>query len=134
MSRVSNYNTKQKELILKFIKKQKKDFTINDIYEGLDKKVGLTTIYRFVDKLIEEGLISKFINNNITYYQYFEKCDEDNHFYLKCSNCGSTSHIDCDCINELSNHISKNHKFRLDKENIIINGLCEKCIGKLKKD
>lgn len=130
MSRVKIYNTKQKDVLLKFIKKQKHEFTINDIYGGLDKQVGLTTIYRFIDKLIEDGFVSKFINNNITYYQYFEKCNEENHFYLKCNNCGKTTHVDCDCINELSEHITKNHKFLLDREKVIINGLCDKCIKK----
>lgn len=130
MSRVKKYNTKQKEVLLKFIKKQDHEFTINDIYEGLNREVGLTTIYRFVDKLIKDGFISKIINNNVTYYQYFEKCDEENHFYLKCNKCGATTHVDCDCINELSEHINKNHKFLLDKENIIINGLCNECLKK----
>ena len=123
-----SYNTKQKDLILEIIRNEKKEFTVKDIYEKLENKVGLTTIYRLIDNMISTGDLTKTISkDNITYYQYLEHCDHDNHFYLKCNNCGEMIHIDCDCINELTNHIYKEHKFISDKDNIIINGLCSKC-------
>ena len=129
MKRNINYNTKQKEIIVDIIKKQKKQFTIKNIYELGNESVGLTTIYRLVDKLVDEGILNKEISkDNITYYQYLEKCDEDNHFYLKCDKCGKVIHIDCDCISDLSNHILKQHKFRTNKEKIIINGKCNNCL------
>ena len=125
-----SYNTKQKDIIIDLIKKQKHEFTIKDIHEKIKDTVGLTTIYRVVDKMISEGTINKYINeNNITYYQYLEKCEEENHFYLKCEKCGTLIHVDCDCIGELTNHILVDHEFMLNKEHIIINGLCKKCRG-----
>lgn len=131
MARSESYNTKQKDLILNVIKNQKHEFTIKDIYEELNEKVGLTTIYRLVDKLIDEKVLNKNISrDNTTYYQYLKECSEENHFFLKCDKCGDLIHIDCDCIDDLSSHIFKKHKFVLNKENIIINGVCEKCIKK----
>lgn len=130
MTRSSNYNTKQKDLVINEIKKHK-DFAINDIYDSLKGKVGLTTIYRQIDKMIKEGTVNKFVGkDNITYYQYLEECDKENHFYLKCEVCGDVEHVDCDCINELSEHILGNHNFKLDKNNLIINGVCDKCSKK----
>jgi Fur family ferric uptake transcriptional regulator len=123
------YNTKQKDVIMNVIKKQKKEFTIKDLYQELNGNVGLTTIYRFVDKLVKDNRLSKDIGiDNIIYYQYLEECHHENHFYLKCNNCGSMVHIDCDCIGELSSHIIMKHHFKPSKEHIIINGLCDKCI------
>ncbi len=128
MQRNDTYNTKQKELILEIIKKQKKEFTVKDIYNEAKNKTGLTTVYRLIDKLVEENIITKTIEkDNKTKYQYLEKCSQNNHFYLKCRNCKTLEHVDCDCIKELSNHILKNHSFTPDNENLIINGLCEKC-------
>lgn len=125
------YDTKQKELILDIIKNEKKEFTIKDIFNKLKGNVGLTTIYRLVEELEKENLLSKSINeSNKAYYQYLEKCDEENHFYLKCNNCKKMIHIDCNCIEELSNHIKNEHCFKLNKEKIIINGLCSNCLGK----
>ncbi len=127
MSRVKIYNTKQKDLVLKEVMKHK-EFTINDIHEKLKDEVGLTTIYRKIDELIKDGKVNKYIGkDNTTYYQYLEKCDEDNHFFLRCEECGDIEHVDCDCINELSEHIIGKHNFTLNKDNIVINGICSKC-------
>lgn len=128
MTRSTNYNTKQKELILSIIKKKKHEFRVKDLYNDLNKEIGLTTIYRQIDKLVNEGRINKNINkDNITYYQYLEECNKNNHFYLKCDKCGNMTHIDCDCIEQLSNHIVKEHQFNLNKDCIIINGICKRC-------
>ena len=122
-----SYSTRQKDLIINVIKTKDKEFTIKDIYNELDG-VGLTTVYRLVDKLVEDGLIKKNISNdNTVTYSYLEKCDHDNHFYLKCEKCKKLEHVDCDCIEELYNHINKNHQFKLNKENIVINGTCSRC-------
>ena len=124
------YKTKQKDIILNIIKQQKNSFTIKDIYKELKGKVGLTTIYRLIDKLVEENKLNKTISSdNTTYYQYLEECTEENHFYLKCDKCGNMTHIDCDCIEELTSHIVQNHKFKPNKDHIIIDGICSKCIG-----
>ena len=121
MTRSTNYNTKQKELILSIIKKKKHEFRVKELYNDLNKEIGLTTIYRQIDKLVNEGRINKNINkDNITYYQYLEECNKKNHFYLKCDKCGNMTHIDCDCIEQLSNHIVKEHQFNLNKDCIII--------------
>lgn len=131
MTKREVYNTKQKDLIINCIKNKHNEFTIKDIYNELNEEVGLTTIYRLIDKLILEDVITKTISkDNITYYQYLDKCEEENHFYLKCDKCGTLIHVDCDCINELSKHIKNNHNFKLNKENIIIKGTCKNCINK----
>ena len=120
------YNTKQKDLIIDIIKNINGEFTIKDIYLLLNKKVGLTTIYRLIDKLVSNGIVNKSNNK----YSYLEKCNNKNHFFLKCTNCGNVIHTDCQCIDKLSKHIYKNHKFILNRENVIINGLCNKCSSK----
>ena len=127
MTTRNHYETKQKDIIINCIKNHE-EFTINEIYEELKGKVGLTTIYRKVDSLVEDNKVKKYIGkDNITYYQYLCECDKDNHFYLKCDKCGTLEHVDCDCINELSEHINKNHKFEINKQNIVINGVCKNC-------
>lgn len=130
----SSYNTKQKNEILSIIRKKKQKFTVYDILNDKDCTVGLTTIYRFINKMVSENSISKSIgNDNITYYQLLEDCTKQNHFYLKCESCGEMIHIDCDCINVLKEHISKKHDFSLSSNHIIVNGICSSCINRGEK-
>ncbi len=123
-----SYNTKQKELIMNSIKKHRKAFTVKDIYEEVKEYTGLTTVYRMIDKLVEDDMLTKNItSDNVTYYQYLEKCSNENHFYLKCEKCGNMIHIDCNCIEKLTSHIFKKHQFIPSKDHIIINGICNSC-------
>ncbi len=85
----NNYKTKQKDEILEIIKKENKPFTIKEIYAR--SKVGLTTVYRLVDKLVEENTINKYIGKDgKNYYRYLKKCPNENHFYL---NLKSVEHL-----------------------------------------
>lgn len=129
MARANKYITKQKDIIINTIMMQKHEFTIKDIYKQIKDCVGLTTIYREVLNLVNDNRLSKYIGkNNTTYYQYLEECDEQNHFYLKCTSCGNIYHIDCECIDDLAKHILKEHRFKLAKEQVIIDGMCNKCL------
>ena len=123
-----HYNTKQKKILLEKIKSLNYDFMIKDLYKELNEQVGLTTIYRFIDKLVEENQLRKYIGkDNNAYYQYLEECEKENHFYLKCDICNKRIHIDCDCITDLISHIGKKHQFLPNNKNIVIEGICKKC-------
>lgn len=127
MERKEDYHTKQKEILLNIIKKENGRFTVNDIYEKTNG-VGLTTVYRFINSLVDDGRLKKEVdNNNQVYYYYLSECDCDHHFYLKCNKCGMMIHVDCEFTNEIYNHILKDHSFVIDKKNLIINGICDKC-------
>lgn len=131
---MKTYKTKQKDIIIETIKKQTSEFTIKDIYEELKQDVGLTTIYRMVDELIAKGTLTKTINEyNVPTYCYLTSCPCQNHLYLKCDKCGHMLHIDCECVKELSDHITNNHQFQINNSHIIISGTCEKCLKKVTK-
>lgn len=130
---MSKYLTDGKKKILSYIKDITGSFNCQELYEIMvsnNEKIGLTTIYRFLDELEENGEVNKFYDEkNIANYEFLEQCEKGNHFYLKCNNCGSLIHIDCDCITDLHKHILKHHKFKSDNKNVIISGICEKCLG-----
>ena len=133
MSNRENYNTKQKELINNYIKNMNDLFSSKEIYEKMKNdnlNIGLTTIYRHLEDLEKNNVLKKIYKNGIAKYQYLESCECDNHFYLKCDKCGAIAHIDCDCINDCTNHVLNNHSFKVKNDNIIITGLCNKCKNK----
>ena len=120
------YNTKQKDIILDKISKLERDFTIKELHNMLPD-VGLTTIYRLVNNLENDGCITKIGNDNEAVYHYTGKCDRKNHFYLKCNKCGMLYHVDCDYADKLSKHILEDHNFITSNDHIIINGECKEC-------
>ncbi|MDD3392523.1 MAG: transcriptional repressor [Bacilli bacterium] len=126
------YKTKQKELILQFLKENKdKCLTVKEIKTNFDLKqiiIGQTTIYRYLSNLEEQGIISKYINNvdNSSSYQYITD-DCHLHFHLKCIKCGKIIHLECLKLNDLEKHIIEKHDFKIDNFKTVIYGLCSKC-------
>lgn len=131
MSRDS-YNTNSKKLILDKVKKITEDFSCKDIKDKLDSDgcvISITTIYRILNSYVEAGILKRFYNdNNTARYQYISECCHSNHFFLKCVTCGKIVHVDCDCINDFSNHISLEHNFKILNNNIFIAGYCNSCV------
>ncbi len=133
------YKTRQKQAILDFLKNNMDNHvTVNDISEYLEKnncRVGVTTIYRYIDKLLEQGLVRKYTVDNSTSacFQYVgstQECHE--HFHLKCEACGKLIHLDCSHISELCSHIFKDHGFKTDMRRTVFYGICSACADKRK--
>jgi len=127
----NQYNTKSREIIKEEIINFPNGFTIKELKDTLDSKnykIGLTTIYRTIELLKEEGIVKQYFDsNNTASYKYTNDCISDNHFYLKCVKCETIYHVDCSCMSDLYYHILKTHKFAIQTKNIILPGLCSKC-------
>lgn len=124
---MSEYHTKQKQIVLKLIKNLENDFTAKSLHEKLDGKIGLTTIYRVIESLEKEGKLIKTTQDNTAKYQYIEPCEDEDHFYLKCENCGRLEHVDCEKVQGLTTHIANEHHFTPTQTHLTISGLCERC-------
>jgi len=56
-------NTRQKEVIINFLKEnENKHLSISDIKAVLGDEIGLTTIYRIINSLINQGFIRILTN------------------------------------------------------------------------
>jgi len=129
------YNTKQKELVLDYIKSMgKTHITALDIARKLetnDTPVGISTVYRQLEKLARAGIVRKYtpVDRDGACYEMMEEAAEDSarHFHLKCTGCGDLIHTDCDFMNEMDEHIQKHHKFIVDSSKTVLYGRCEKC-------
>lgn len=127
------YNTKQKQLIYDYLKKNNsRQLTMNDIIEGVCGKDGFgkSTVYRQISKLVNDGELLRLRNKDGKgiLYQYTgkdTKCNE--HFHLKCVACGNFIHLDCEHLSSFSEHILKEHSFELDLKKSVLYGLCTGC-------
>lgn len=134
MKRDSGYNTKQKENLLAYLIKNKDKHTnVQEISAYLTAEgtpMGTATIYRQLDKLVENGIVRKYVFDGKTgaCYQYIESengCHE--HFHLKCISCGQLIHIDCDHLHGINRHIYEEHSFKVDSSQTVFYGICSDC-------
>lgn len=137
----NGYATASRKRILDFLK-QSSDRTVTAAEIGSylkenDSEVNITTIYRYLDKLEREGTVLKYVaeKGNQAVYQYVEighRCEE--HLHLKCMECGRIIHLECSFMEEIAEHIEKDHGFLLQCKNSILYGTCEECRKKKGKD
>ena len=93
------------------------------------EKLGKATVYRRLERLVEDGIVRRFVSDDakVSCYQYAggEACK--NHYHLKCLKCGELLHVECDYLDEMSSHVLEHHGFTVDTHKITICGVCEKC-------
>ena len=124
------YKTGQRKIIEEYLINNKDKFvSVDEVLEYMkshNQVVGLTTIYRFLKLLEENNCVRTEVKDHTKYYQYIiEECN--NHFHLKCKKCGKIIHLHCEEFENVSSHIMKEHKFKIDY-NTVIYGLCDNCI------
>ncbi len=127
------YNTKQKKLILEYLKNAKGHVTAGEIVTHLAEngtKVGTSTVYRFLDRLLEEGGVRRFSSSEGACYQWAGDKECKNHYHFVCSRCGALLHVDCKELDRACKHIFKEHNFAVDLGNTVFCGVCEKCSSK----
>lgn len=131
----SGYTTASRRRILEFLKNNSNGtVTAADIHAYLkahDNEVNITTIYRYLDKLAKEGTVIRYVAEKgaKAVYQYVElghRCEE--HLHLKCVKCGCIIHLECDFMDEISEHIRNEHGFELQCKNSILYGVCQQCM------
>ena len=132
----NNYNTKQRELLVSFFKDSNSNhITVQEISAYLTnegKPMGISTIYRQLDRLVEEGIVRKYVldGRSGACYQYVsEEQTCDSHFHLKCLSCGTLFHVDCSHLSDIDKHIFEHHGFTIDSSKTVFYGICEKCGG-----
>jgi Fur family transcriptional regulator, ferric uptake regulator len=130
--------TAGREAILNFLAKSDKHVSAEDIYMAIhpaNPNVGLTTIYRTLDILVNMSLVYRFdFGDGRSRYELAEGSKgAHHHHHLVCTNCSRV--IDyTDFINEeikllqeTEKGLSKNYGFKITNHLIQFYGLCELC-------
>ena len=100
---------------------------VYDILKERGERVGLTTVYRQLARLADEGFARKTTTEGqgTCYSLLGEHCGE--HYHLVCTECGALAHLSCDRIASLLHHIEAHHGFTVSKTMTVIYGLCKAC-------
>ncbi len=136
MTRRSTYQTRQMKELREFLASTDgKHVTVKDICRYFDeagRPVGTATVYRNLEKLVEEGIVAKYSADPsdsacFSYIGSGEECCHPVCFHLKCQKCGRLIHLECDEITRLSEHMLRAHGFELNPARTVFYGLCEDC-------
>lgn len=130
----NGYATRKREWILKFLADNPdREVGVNEINEFLTDnsiEVNLTTIYRYLDRLVEQGIVLKTAHGKKEQatYQYINgKAECGHHLHMKCTGCGKVMHLDCGFMEEIAAHVRLEHGFTIDCKNSYLMGLCRNC-------
>lgn len=121
-------NTVQKRFVVDYLTSHYDHPTAEAIYlarqkEGL--RLGLTTVYRILEGLRQEGLLVVIISKDEVHYDWIR----NDHYHFVCDECGKI--LDLEADKDLFDSLSKRHDFALlSLQGVVIHGLCEDCAKK----
>ncbi len=133
---MAQYQTEQRKRLLAYMKLHSEEaYTIEEWCERLKAEPGSlpapgkSTIYRMIPKLVEEGLVKRFVKENSRTFLYQMMCGEhcDSHLHMKCSVCGKLYHMDDRESEAFLVQVMKKHHFQIDEGRTVLLGQCEGC-------
>ena len=136
MNNKSTYRTKQREELKNYLaNKAGEHFTVGEVcqhFRSRGQNIGTTTVYRQLERMVDEGLVNKYIidANSPACFEFVS--DEHHHhgetcFHCKCEKCGKLIHLRCEELEGISGHLAEHHGFRLNPMRTVFYGICEEC-------
>ncbi len=125
------YTTKQERIILSLFEENKgKHYTADEVCLSIcEKGVSRATVYRRLERLVEDGVLAKFqigVGSSAC-YRYCGRTEKTNSSHFVCTACNKVEHIDCEILPEISEHFEKGHGIKIDSKRTVFYGLCERC-------
>ncbi len=88
--------------------------------------VGLATIYRALDTLVESGTV---ITHDFGegFRRYEAQRAGQQHGFLVCSRCGSVTEFALEPLDRVLALVADEHEFRADRQRVELHGICRDC-------
>lgn len=121
-------NTAAKSKILGIINDSKTALSHSEIHEVLSDFCDRVTIYRVLERLIEENAIHKIVTGEggIKYAACHECSSVEhhhNHVHFSCDQCSSVT-----CIEEVEPSFKLPQNYKVREVNFIVSGICPNCV------
>jgi len=129
--------TKPRELILDVLAKSKEHLSAEDIFLSVHKiysNIGLTTVYRNLELLVEMGAVAKLhFGNGKASYEFSRDGEKEHHHHLVCRKCNKViDYADFmkeeeEFLQKIEKGLSKKYKFEIQDHVIHFHGFCKSC-------
>lgn len=133
------YKTQHREELLSYLKTIKgQHFTVAEVYthfQEMGKPIGTTTLYRQLEKLVNDGVVSKYVidRKSSACFEYTgteETEREEICVHCKCESCGKLIHLHCEEMQMVEEHLKRQHGFQWNPMKTVFYGICEECSRK----
>ena len=130
------YRTVQKRILTDYLTKHCEEaFTVEELAEKIkdggytDGVPGKSTIYRLIQKLVDDGVVKRFVKGNSRRFVYQIAAGEhcNSHLHLRCIECGRLLHMDDDESLEILARVLKQNNFSIDEKKTVLLGKCAEC-------
>ena len=132
---MAEYQTQQKTLLLDYMARHADDtLSMEEVAEGLktdlgDKAPGKSTVYRLVNRLVEEGTVRRFNaeDSRRSLYQIVGGKICHHHLHMKCTQCGKLMHMNDEQSEKIIEQIYGSSSFAVSQEQTTLYGSCAEC-------
>lgn len=124
-------NTRQRGEVLALLEATDDFLTpqqLHDHLRGRGAKVGLTTVYRTLQLLVDAGEIDTM--RLPTGEQLFRRCGRSHHHHLVCRACGTTVEVEGPAVERWADKLAGEHGFTDVSHTLEIFGTCPRCASR----
>lgn len=121
-------NTVAKTKILEFVKKSTGAVAHSDIQQSLKGICDRVTIYRVLDRLLNEGLVHKIVDmDGVVKYAACHGCEvseqhQHNHIHFSCEKCKKVT-----CLDAILPEFKLPKDYKVNSVNFTVSGYCPNC-------
>jgi Fur family transcriptional regulator, ferric uptake regulator len=119
--------TRQRMAVLDALRRAPEPLSARDLHAGLGRSVGLATVYRALQGLVDAGRVDVFRRE--TGEALFRLCNPVHHHHLVCQCCGRVVEIDTCAVELWASRIAQGHGFTMTDHQADVFGVCAGCRG-----
>ncbi|MGQ0466521.1 MAG: Fur family transcriptional regulator [Sporichthyaceae bacterium] len=98
---------------------------LHDLLKGRGENVGLTTVYRTLQTLAEQGEVDTL--RTAVGESVYRRCSDGHHHHLVCRTCGRAVEVEGPAVERWADKIAAEHGFTEVSHTVEIFGLCPAC-------
>ena len=120
--------TRQRTAVAEALEAQGEFRSAQEIYDIVRQRgdsVGLTTVYRALQAMAEDGQVDVIVRGDGE--SVYRQCSPSHHHHLVCRSCRSTIEIDAPDVERWAVDVASQHGFRDVTHTVEVFGVCARC-------